>query len=334
MTNHFLLLLGGFGALYFGAEWLVRGAARMAARAGISPVVVGLTVVALGTSAPELVVSIRAAIEGKGNILIGNAIGSNLANIGLILGATAIVSPVLVAQRVITRDVPIMLLITTLVFPLVQDNTLSRSEGIVLLAALACYIAFTFLSRGDEARAIEEGVRGIVADPAPKAKKAKKAGPGRLRSHGRTLALIVCGGVGLAAGAHATVGGAVFFAERFEISEMVIGLTVIAMGTSLPELVTSLVAATKRESDIAVGNIVGSNVFNLTAVLGSAAAFREFEVDKGILTHELPAALLLSALLLPVVFTSRRIDRKEGILLLAAYGIAVTWVTLSQPPPA
>ena len=314
-----LLLVGGCGALYFGAEWLVRGAARIASDMGISPIVVGLTLVSLGTSAPELVVGIAAALEDKVGVLMGNVMGSNLANIGLILGATAIIRPLAVADRVISRDVPIMVLITIFVYPLVLDYQVDLAEGVILLVLLIVYVAFTFRTAEEDLSEFQEepdalgedtedpeGTRGILGD----------------------VGLVVAGAIGLALGGMAIVDGASALTLVLGVSQEVIGLTIVAVGTSLPELVTSIVAAARQQSDIAVGNIVGSNIFNLTAVLGTSALVRELTVDPTILARQLPAVLVISLLVWPIAASARRVRRSEGLLLLVAYFGFMAWITL------
>ena len=316
-----LLLVGGFGALYFGAEWLVRGSVRIAATLGISPIVVGLTLVSLGTSAPELVVCTIAALNGEGGLLMGNVLGSNLANIGLIMGATALISPLAVADRVISRDVPIMLVITVLIFPLVVDGEVDLGDGVILLALLVVYVAFTFGTAEEEIQEIREGV-GSLAEGEEGVEPAK--------SLLRNLALVVAGAVGLGVGGQAIVRGATFLAGELGASMTVIGLTIVAIGTSLPELVTSLVAAARKQADIAVGNIVGSNIFNLTAVMGGSALVRGYQVEPSILTLQLPAVLILSALVWPVAGSARKVRRLEGFLLLVVYAGFMAWITLAD----
>lgn len=312
-----LLLVGGFGALYFGAEWLVRGAARVATYFGVSPIVVGLTLVSLGTSAPELVVCVLASVRGDGGLVAGNILGSNLANIGLILGATALISPLAVANRVISREVPIMIVITLFVFPLLLDGV-GRGEGLVLLLLLVVYVAFTFMAADDEIKEILDEVEDLAAEP--------EEGPRLVRNVG----LVVAGGAGLGFGGWAIVEGAEYLTLVFGISESLVGFTIVALGTSLPELITSIVAAVRRQADIAVGNVVGSNIFNLTAVMGGAAVVRGFQVDEKVLTLEFPAVLLLSVVLWPVVTTAREVRRGEGVFLLLAYLGFVTWLSLGQ----
>ncbi len=314
------LLLGGFGALYFGAEWLVRGAARIAAAMGTSPVVVGLTLVSLGTSAPELVVGVFATLDNEGGLLVGNVLGSNLANIGLILGGTALIKPLAVADRVISRDVPIMIVITILAFPFVLDLDVDWGDGLILLTLLVAYVSFTFWTDDDEIRDIQEGV-GTYADG---------EGEGSGRDILRNLGLVVIGAAGLGFGGKAIVESATYLSGVLGASPEVIGLTIVAVGTSLPELVTSLVAAARKQADIAVGNIVGSNIFNIAAVLGASALVRGYPVDESILTLQLPAVLIMSVLVWPVVASARRVRRSEGVLLLLAYFGLMGWITLGS----
>lgn len=320
LLANILLLLGGFGALYFGAEWLVRGAARIASTMGIPPVVVGLTLVSVGTSAPELVVCIFAVFEGQGSLLIGNVLGSNLANIGLILGATALVQPLAVAERVIAREVPIMIVLTIVVYPLVLDLHLSRGEGVILLFLLAVYVAFTFTTAEEEVKEILEEVGGLTEEIPTEER-------GRVSL--RDVGLVLAGVFALGIGGRAIINGATFLAGALGASELVIGLTVVALGTSLPELVTSVVAALRHHADIAVGNIVGSNIFNLTLVLGGSASLRDFEIAESALVHELPAVLFLSILVWPIVMSARKVRRWEGMILVLAYFGLATWITLA-----
>ena len=314
-----LLLLGGFGALYFGAEWLVRGAARIAAAMGTSPVVVGLTLVSLGTSAPELVVGVIATLNDEGGLLVGNVLGSNLANIGLILGGTALIKPLSVADRVISRDVPIMIVITILAFPFVLDLEVDWGDGLILLALLVAYVSFTFWTEDDEIRDIQEGVGTYAGDE-------EDGGQDLLRN----LGLVAIGAAGLGVGGKAIVDSATYLSGVLGASTEVIGLTIVAVGTSLPELVTSIVAAARKQADIAVGNIVGSNIFNIAAVMGASALVRGYPVDQSILTLQLPAVLILSVLVWPVVASARRVRRSEGLLLLLVYLGLMGWITLGS----
>jgi len=286
---------------------------------GISPIVVGLTLVSLGTSAPELVVGVFAALEGESGLLTGNVMGSNLANIGLILGATAVIRPLAVADRVVTRDVPIMVVISIFIFPLVQDLQVDRAEGVFLLVLLIVYVAFTFHTAEEDLPALGPDGDGVPEE------QAEIEGAGGVLGN---LGLVAAGALGLGFGGKAIVDGASELALLLGASPEVIGLTLVAVGTSLPELVTSIVAAARRQADIAVGNIVGSNIFNLTAVLGASSLVTEFPVNPTILTHQLPAVLVLSFLVWPVTASARMVRRSEGLLLLVAYFTFTVWITL------
>jgi len=316
-----LLLLGGFGALYFGAEWMVRGAAGMEHSLGLSPIVIGLTVVSLGTSAPELVVAVLATLRGSGDLAVGNVLGSNLANIGLILGATAIIHPLLVVERMVKREIPIMILLTLLLFPLMADGELSRLDGLLLASFLAVYLAYVF-HRGGKAPVPLMSDYSQVADVVQ-----TRNGRAALAD----LGLLVAGTLGLILGGKAIVESATFLAQALGISELVIGLTVVAIGTSLPELATSLMAALRRQTDIAVGNVIGSNIFNLAGVLGVAATVKPIAIAPGVLTAEFPAVVILSLLVLvvtlfPLAEGRIGIRRWEGALLLCAYIALGFWI--------
>jgi len=318
LTANVLLLAGGIGVLYFGAEWLVQGAARMAASLGVHPIVVGLTVVSLGTSAPELVVSLVAALGGNPDLAMGNVMGSNLANIGLILGLTAIVRPLKVAARIVHREVPLMLGITAGLYPLVWDRTLGRTDGFVLVGLLVLYLLFVFRSAGKEDPAVLGEYESFA--------RASQHLTSRWRM--RDVGLILAGCVGLVFGGTAIVHGAVFVATTLGISQLVIGLTAVAVGTSLPELATSVVAAVRNEADIAVGNVIGSNIFNIAAILGITASVTPIAIDRSVLTAELPAVLLLSLIVWPLTRTAFRIRRWEGALLLGTYLVLASWLVL------
>ena len=312
LTLDVLLLVLGIGVLYFGAEWLVRGAARLAGSLGVSPMVVGLTVVSFGTSAPELVVGTVAAWGGNPDLAMGNVMGSNLANIGLILGLTSIVRPLDVQSRVVWREMPIMFGITLLLYPLVWDLELTASDGFILLLSLLGYLLFVFQSVGSETPSVVGEYEDFI----------KAAGDDQSQLRMSDVGLVVMGSAGLVLGGYCIVEGAVQVAEALGISQVVIGLTVVAVGTSLPELATSLVAAARRESDIAVGNVIGSNIFNVAAVLGVTSVVETIPIRPTLLTQELPALLLVSLLLFPVLRSGWRIRRWEGAILVASYAAA------------
>lgn len=307
------LLLGGLAVLLVGGELLVRGASGLALRLGLAPLLVGLTVVSLGTSSPELAVSAAAALRGQPDIALGNVVGSNVANILLVLGLASVFRPLAVARQLLRLDVPVMLAGSAGVVLLSIDGTLDRIEGALLLAALVVYLV-VLVRASSKARA------GIQAETVPEA----RAGvPVR-------LAQIVVGLGGLVLGAHWMVRGAVDFARVLGISELVIGLTVVAIGTSLPEVVSSAVASRRGEGDIAVGNVIGSNTFNLLFVLGAAAllAPHGMAVAPGVLRFDMPVMVAVALLAVPVLFTGRRVSRGEGALFLALYAAYLTYLVL------
>jgi cation:H+ antiporter len=309
LTLDVLLLVLGIGVLYFGAEWLVRGAARLAGSLGVSPIVVGLTVVSFGTSAPELVVCVVAAWGGNADLAIGNVMGSNLANIGLILGLTSVIRPLEVQSRVVWREMPIMLMITLALWPLTLDLELDARDGVILLLSLAAYLLFVFQSVGTETPDVVGEYEDFI----------KAAGDEKSILRWADVMLVITGCGALVLGGYCIVEGAVQVASALGVSQVVIGLTVVAVGTSLPELATSLVAAARHESDIAVGNVIGSNIFNIAAILGASSLVETMPVQPTFLSKELPALLLMSLLLFPVLRSGWRIRRWEGAILVAAY---------------
>jgi cation:H+ antiporter len=311
-----VLLIAGIGVLYFGAEWLVRGAARLAGSLGVSPIVVGLTIVSFGTSAPELVVGTVAALGGNPGLAIGNVMGSNLANIGLILGLTAVVRPLAVHSRVVWREMPLMLLVTAALYPLMSDYMLDRGDGVILLFALAGYLLFVFQSVEDEAPEILGEYEEFM----------KASTESQTTVHLSDVFWVVIGSACLILGGYGIVEGAVQVATKLGVSQVVIGLTVVAVGTSLPELATSMVAALRGEADIAVGNVIGSNIFNVAAILGTASVLEPIAIPRGVLTRELPVVLAMSVLLFPVLRSGWKIRRWEGGVLLAAYAAAGWWL--------
>jgi cation:H+ antiporter len=315
VTTNALLLGMGVGVLYFGAEWLVRGATRLAGALGVSPIVIGLTVVSMGTSAPELVVCLVAALGGNSDLAMGNVMGSNLANIGLILGLTAIVRPLEVAGRVVSREIPVMIAVTLLLFPLIWDGTLGRGDGLVLLIVLGLYLLFINKAAGEEKAEVKGEFEVFAEDVGPD-----------FKTIAGSLALVVGGSIGLVMGGRAIVMAAEFIAVAFGVPDLVIGLTIVAIGTSLPELATALVAAMRKESDIAVGNIIGSNVFNITAILGITSTVTPIQVVSNVVREELPAVLALSLLAFPVTRMAHRVRRWEGAILVAVYILIGTWL--------
>jgi len=308
------VLISGIVVLYFGAEWLVRGASRLASSLGVSPIVIGLTVVSLGTSAPELVVCLVAALQGNPGLAIGNVMGSNLANIGLILGLTSLVHPLEVKHRIVWREMPVMLLITFAIYPIAFDRVLSRMDGFMLLLVLLAYLVWVFRSGHPDEIKSSHGPRDSMAT------SEEAASLLNLKDIGH----VALGSAFLVLGGYCIVKGAVEIASALGISEVIIGLTVVAIGTSLPELATSLVAAMRQEVDIAVGNIIGSNIFNLTAIFGTTAIVRPIMIPETVLSRELAGVVFMSLLLLPILRNGWQIKRWEGALLLTAY-IGMGW---------
>jgi cation:H+ antiporter len=322
-----LLFAVGLGLLLVGGELLVRGASALATAAGISPLVVGLTVVAFGTSAPELAVSVRAAVAGQGEIATGNVIGSNICNVLLILGISAVVCPLTVAAQLVRLDVPIMILAALAMLVASRDGVVSRAEGGMLLLGLVGYTTFLIHasrreSRQFKAQAIAQAEEKMVveasaaADPAAQtALAAVRRKPGWLLQ----FALVVGGLACLVIGARWLVGGAVAFATMMGVSELVVGLTVVAVGTSLPEIATSIIASLRGLRDIAVGNIVGSNIFNVLGILGAAAVAAPVPVPPAARAFDLPVMVAVSIACLPIFFIGFRIARWEGAMFLAYY---------------
>lgn len=303
-----LLLALGVALLWGGAEALVRGAVGLATRFGVSSLVVGLTVVAFGTSMPELAVSAGAALDGLGDVAVGNVVGSNICNIGLILGVAALVRPVATETRLVRFDVPVAILVTLLGGAMLWNDEVGRVEGAVLVALLVAYTVHCARAGRRE----ETGSEVRVESPRPPSRAGLQAG------------LVGAGLVLLVVGSRMFVGGALALSRSLEVAEAAVALTIVAVGTSLPELATSVVGAARGEGDVAVGNIVGSNIFNLLGILGVAALARPLRAP-GIAPVEGLVMLGFTLALLPILRGEGRIGRGEGLLLLAAYGAFVVW---------
>nr|WP_272888452.1 calcium/sodium antiporter [Stutzerimonas stutzeri] len=324
----FVYLIAGLVLLVAGAEVLVRGAAKLAAQFGIPPLIIGLTVVAFGTSAPETAVSVQAALNGSGDIAIGNVLGSNIANVLLILGVTSLVAPLIVSRQLIRLDVPIMIGASLVTYALAWDGSLSRLDGALLFSAVIAYTAFLIISsrRATAAgTADDEFAKEFGLDETPKPYAS-------LINAG----LVVAGLVLLVTGSNFLVEGAVSLARALGLSELVIGLTVIAIGTSLPELATSILAAIRGERDIAVGNIVGSNIFNLLCVLGLASLVspNAIGVAANALAFDFPVMIAVALACLPIFFTGYAINRWEGLLFVAyyvAYTVYLVLISTGRP---
>lgn len=302
-----VLLISGLLFLYYGAELLVKGSADAAMRFGVSPLIAGLTIVAFGTSAPELVVSIKAALSGVGDIAVGNVVGSNIFNIAVILGIAAIVHPLKVHLNVLRIDTPIMLAASVSLLAILFDSKISRIEGTFLTIGIIAYVIFTVIN----AINTSEDKTGLQIDQILPVKKRK--------SLLWDLLFIIIGLVLLIFGSKFFVDGAIDLARIIGVSEAVIGLTIVAAGTSLPELATSVVAAVKKEEDIAIGNIIGSNIFNILAILGMAGLINPINAA-GIDQINLFFMLGTAVLLLPFMRSGFVLTRLEGLILVAVYG--------------
>ncbi len=317
-----IFLVGGLAILWKCAELLVAGAVGLAQRLGISSLVVGLTVVAMGTSAPELAASIAGVLResGGGDLAVGNVFGSNIANLALVGGLIALIRPLQVQKQTLHRQIPAMIAVALLLLPFLYNSQLSRPEGLVLLAAFAAFIFLTIRAAKHESK-----------QTSSEAKNAKIHTTDDTRHTIKNVLFVTIGLAGLALGAKMTVDGAVFIgAEVFHLSEAVIALTIIAFGTSLPELVTCVVAAIKGQHDISVGNLVGSNIFNTLLVTGTASMVRPFEVG-----HRLAGGIdywimigVSVAFTFAIIIGRRVIGRLAGILLLCAYIAYVTYLYL------
>jgi cation:H+ antiporter len=311
MLTTVLLLIVGLVLLVASAEFLVRGAARLAAEVGISPLVVGLTVVAYGTSAPELAVSVMSSFNGQPDIALGNIVGSNIFNILVILGLAALITPLVVAQQLVRFDVPVMIGISFLVFVFGYDGNVGRIEGLILFSGAVAYTTYLIRLSRRESRSETGADESNSREPASSDRQLWL----------KNIALILVGVGGLVIGSKLLVDGAVMIARHFGVSELIIGLTIISAGTSLPEVATSVVAAIRGERDIAVGNVVGSNIFNILCVLGLASLVSPsgVNVSKQALLFDVPVMIAIAVGVLPVFFSGYQISRLNGAVFLTFY---------------
>ncbi len=309
----------GTAALVWGADRFVDGAAALARRLGISPIIVGLTVVSFGTSLPELLVSTAATLMGHPDVAVGNVVGSNIANIGLILGAASLFRPLIVHGSLMRREYPLLVGVSVIAWLMARDGSFSRFEGILLVSGLALFLVWMgIVSKQNTPEAILAEVvkSGAAREP--------------LESLKKPVLFLVLGLVGLTAGSRALVWGGVALARAYGVSELVVGLTLVALGTSFPELATSVAGAIKKQDDIAVGNVVGSNLFNTLGILGIPSLIRPLEVSTEVFHRDFPAMLLATALLWPVCRSwwgrRGRVNRIEGGALVAGYLIYVVYL--------
>jgi cation:H+ antiporter len=296
MTYLFFVL--GLVALFFGGEYLVRGASAIARKFNLSPMVIGLTIVGFGTSAPEMLVSVQAALAGQPAIAIGNVLGSNIANILLILGLSALIAPLLIPVRKLWRDLAFMLLATAVIWVMLLDGQVTRLDGVLLLAGLVIFLIVAFvIGKSDDDQSIEGDI-----------------------PQWKAWAMTLGGLVVLVIGARFLVDSATDIARTFGISEAIIGLTIVAVGTSLPELATSVIAAIRKQTEIAVGNIVGSNIFNIFGILGTTAVLAPIPSEARFAAIDMPWAMGTAVGLTILAFVLGGLPRIAGVVLLAAYG--------------
>jgi cation:H+ antiporter len=302
----FLLVVGLF-VLVSGGEFLVKGASSIALRARISPLVIGLTIVAFGTSAPELFISVQSALQGSPDLAMGNVVGSNICNLALVLGVTAVIFPVPVQQDSIRIDWPMTMGSSLLLYLLVQDLLLSYLEGVLFVLILTAYSTFVIVKSRRQNKAGQAILEDVDLPDEPS------------KSIWKDLIFIVLGTLALAFGSEWFVEGAKALAMNFGVSERVIGVTVLALGTSLPELVTATVAAFRKATDIAVGNLMGSNIFNVLSILGITSIIQPIEVSAVIVREDMLWMLAITLVILPMMFFKKKITRTEGLLILVAY---------------
>ena len=304
MSIGFIYLIIGSVMLFYGAEWIVRGGSQLAKYFGLSAIVIGLTVVAFGTSLPELVVSLAAALEGSSTIAVGNVIGSNIANIGLVLGLSSLVFPLTMKFSQVKIDLGIYMIVCLLFTYFCMDGQIIRMEGLILFA---CIIAYTWFS---------------ITYPA----KNKNPKIGQINTNialSKSLLLIILGILLLSFGASIFITGAIDIARYFGISEIVIGMTIVALGTSLPELATSVIASFRKESAISIGNIIGSNLFNLLSVIGLVSTISPLESPVEIIHFEIPYMVVYGLILIPIGLMPQPIHRGTALLLLLGYGLFI-----------
>ena len=315
MTLNLVLFVIGFLMLYYSAGWLVKGSSSLARNLGLSPLVIGLTVVAFGTSAPELVVSLVSSIKGKSMIAVGNVVGSNICNIALVLGLSAVVHPIKGSRSIIQRDIPIMLGVSLYLLVISLNSNISRFEGVSLFSGIILYTCFNYykavkesrIKRHDESIAFAHAVEDIEY----------------ITSKSRQIVWIAVGIIGVVVGAEILIDAAVAIMKVFGVNEKFIGLTIVALGTSLPELATSVVAALRKEMDISIGNLVGSNVFNILSVLGAASMVKPIPIPGGFVQSGLliDYLFMIFVSLLPwlMMRKTQTVRRRDGILLLSCY---------------
>ncbi|MDH3490006.1 MAG: calcium/sodium antiporter [Nitrosopumilus sp.] len=299
---NFLFVGGGLAMLYFGADWLVKGSIAISNKLGVSQLVIGLTVVAFGTSAPELAVSISSAIQGLSDVALGNVVGSNIVNIGVILGVSAVISPIIVSKSTIRKEIPLMIGISFLLFAIILDGKIDFIDGVLLVVGIIIFTWYSYRSSKKDADIEKIPVAQVL----------------QKNVFSKSIIFMMAGLLLLIGGSFLTVDNAVIIGTSFGISKLFMGLTVVAIGTSLPELITSIVAARKGHADLAVGNIIGSNIFNIMAILGISSLISGITVSEQVLI-DVGIMLAFSLVLIPIMRSGFIISRKEGIFLIAGY---------------
>lgn len=301
-----LFVILGLILLILGGNWLLKAAVGFSLRLQIPKIVIGMTIVSFATSAPELIVSVKSALNNHAEIALGNVIGSNIANLGLVLAITILLSTISVKKSFYKTDWPVMMLSSVMLYVFIAfDSVLSRGEGIVMLVTLIAFLIY--LLRFQKTAVVDEIPEDDVELPLYK-----------------DILFIILGGVSLWAGSELLIDGAIGMAKHFEVSERIIGVTIISIGTSIPELAASVIAVLKKEKAISLGNLVGSNVFNILAVLGITSIIKPFEIiDQALLTNDIFWMLAISFLILPLnfVFERMKLSWREGLILISLYGL-------------
>ncbi len=315
-----LLFIIGLGLLVVGAEALIKGATHLAATIGVSPLIIGLTIVALGTSAPELAIGVQAALMGEPDIVLGDVVGSNIFNILFVLGLTACIHPLPISRRLVQVDVPLMIGLSIILFLMALNGTIQRSDGLLLFGGILLYVAWSIR----QSQHVGEGRMAEYAE-------AYQVGSSLIRQPWyRHVVLVVVGGILLALGSEWLVRGATALAYYLGVSELIIGLTVVSIGTSLPEIATSIVALIRNKRDIAIGNVIGSNIYNILMVLGAAGILAPagIQVADHALRFDIPIMVLVAVACLPIFFMGTTIKRWEGALLLSYYFVYTVYLIL------
>lgn len=310
----YVLLIVGFLLLIFSGDFLVKGAVSIALKLRLSTLVIGMTIVSFGTSAPELLVSIKAALGGHPDISIGSVVGSNISNIALILGITAMVFPIAVSKATLRIDWPMMMISTLMFVVVVMDGELSAWEGILFLVFLISFIAW--LIRNSR----KGSATPLAVDEVNEEEKKLPLWKG--------VGFVALGAAGLVFGADLMLKGAVEIARAYDVSERIIGLTIVAFGTSLPELITSCVAAFRKEADISIGNLIGSNIFNILAILGITSIIHPISVSSSIIDSDNYILLGITFLVFPLMYFGRKLTRAKGAILFLVYTVYLTYLLI------